>query len=218
MGGADRGGSESQCGWLKDRYGVSWQVVPSVLGQLLGGPDPEGAQRAMQAMLGMRKLDIAELQRPTTAGDRGVPPTGHRVRRAMCILLSAPCRVSNPYSRLSTALMRTMDTTPGGTHAGERMQRPRRRIPAVALTSDGATLSEGVPPGRPEKIRNVALVGHSGAGKTMLLEALLAATGAISRMGSIADGTTVSDSDPSAIHQQRSVALSVVPVVSTASR
>lgn len=56
------GGSESQCGWLKDRYGVSWQVVPSVLGQLLGGPDPEGSRRAMQAMLGMRKLDIAALR------------------------------------------------------------------------------------------------------------------------------------------------------------
>lgn len=55
-------GSESQCGWLKDKFGVSWQVVPSILGQLLGGPDPEGAQRAMQAMLGMRKLKIAELQ------------------------------------------------------------------------------------------------------------------------------------------------------------
>ena len=57
------GGTESQCGWLKDRYGVSWQVVPSVMGQLLGGPDPDGAQRAMQAMLGMRKLDIAALQK-----------------------------------------------------------------------------------------------------------------------------------------------------------
>jgi predicted 3-demethylubiquinone-9 3-methyltransferase (glyoxalase superfamily) len=57
------GGSESQCGWLKDRFGVSWQVVPSVLGQLVGGPDPEGAQRAMQAMLGMQKLDIAALQK-----------------------------------------------------------------------------------------------------------------------------------------------------------
>ena len=56
------GGTESQCGWLKDKFGVSWQVVPSVLGQLLGGPDPDGSQRAMQAMLGMRKLEIAELQ------------------------------------------------------------------------------------------------------------------------------------------------------------
>ena len=56
------GGEPEQCGWLKDRYGVSWQVVPSVLEQLIGGPDPDGAQRAMQAMLGMRKLDIAALQ------------------------------------------------------------------------------------------------------------------------------------------------------------
>lgn len=56
------GGAESQCGWLKDRYGLSWQIVPSVLGSLLAGADPEGSQRAMQAMLGMRKLDIAQLQ------------------------------------------------------------------------------------------------------------------------------------------------------------
>lgn len=56
------GGAESQCGWLVDRYGISWQIVPSVLGSLIGGPDPEGAQRAMQAMLGMSKLEIAVLQ------------------------------------------------------------------------------------------------------------------------------------------------------------
>lgn len=56
------GGAESQCGWLKDRYGVSWQIVPSILSSLIAGPDPEGSQRAMQAMLGMRKLDIAALQ------------------------------------------------------------------------------------------------------------------------------------------------------------
>jgi predicted 3-demethylubiquinone-9 3-methyltransferase (glyoxalase superfamily) len=57
------GGEESQCGWLKDRFGVSWQIIPDRLGELLGGSDPEGAQRAMQAMLGMQKLDIAVLEK-----------------------------------------------------------------------------------------------------------------------------------------------------------
>jgi predicted 3-demethylubiquinone-9 3-methyltransferase (glyoxalase superfamily) len=57
------GGAIEQCGWLKDRYGVSWQIVPTVLLQLLGGSDAAGAQRTMQAMLKMVKLDIAALQK-----------------------------------------------------------------------------------------------------------------------------------------------------------
>lgn len=55
------GGEESQCGWLKDRFGLSWQVVPAVLNELLSDPDPARASRAMTAMLQMRKLDIAAL-------------------------------------------------------------------------------------------------------------------------------------------------------------
>jgi predicted 3-demethylubiquinone-9 3-methyltransferase (glyoxalase superfamily) len=57
------GGEESVCGWLKDKYGVSWQIVPTAFYELMRDPDPERAQRAMKAMLGMKKLDIAELQR-----------------------------------------------------------------------------------------------------------------------------------------------------------
>jgi predicted 3-demethylubiquinone-9 3-methyltransferase (glyoxalase superfamily) len=56
------GGSVERCGWLKDRYGISWQIVPNVLPRLLGDPDPAKAQRVMQAMLGMVKLDIAGLE------------------------------------------------------------------------------------------------------------------------------------------------------------
>lgn len=57
------GGQVERCGWLKDRYGVSWQIVPRILPKLLGDPDPAKAQRVMQAMLGMIKLDIAGLRK-----------------------------------------------------------------------------------------------------------------------------------------------------------
>jgi predicted 3-demethylubiquinone-9 3-methyltransferase (glyoxalase superfamily) len=60
--GLSDGGAVERCGWLKDRYGVSWQIVPNVLPQLLGDPDPAKAQRVMQAMLQMIKLDIAGLK------------------------------------------------------------------------------------------------------------------------------------------------------------
>ena len=56
------GGEEGPCGWLKDRFGLSWQVVPAGMDELFADPDPGRAQRAMQAMLGMRKLDIAALR------------------------------------------------------------------------------------------------------------------------------------------------------------
>jgi predicted 3-demethylubiquinone-9 3-methyltransferase (glyoxalase superfamily) len=57
------GGQESMCGWLKDKYGLSWQIVPRQLVALLNHPDKAGAMRAMKAMLGMRKIDIAAMQR-----------------------------------------------------------------------------------------------------------------------------------------------------------
>ena len=56
------GGAESQCGWLKDKFGLSWQIIPSALGRLLGDKDRAKAGRAMQAMLQMKKIDIAKLQ------------------------------------------------------------------------------------------------------------------------------------------------------------
>lgn len=57
------GGKESQCGWLKDKWGVSWQIVPKILGELLSSPDRARAGRAVQAMLKMKKLDIAALKK-----------------------------------------------------------------------------------------------------------------------------------------------------------
>ena len=57
------GGSVRQCGWLQDKFGISWQIVPNVLGRLLRDPDPAKSGRVMQAMLNMVKLDIAALQR-----------------------------------------------------------------------------------------------------------------------------------------------------------
>jgi predicted 3-demethylubiquinone-9 3-methyltransferase (glyoxalase superfamily) len=56
------GGEEGPCGWLKDRFGLSWQVVPAGMAELFADPDPERARRAMEAMLKMRKLDVAALQ------------------------------------------------------------------------------------------------------------------------------------------------------------
>ncbi|MBA2698849.1 MAG: VOC family protein [Nocardioidaceae bacterium] len=57
------GGEEGPCGWLKDKYGLSWQIIPTILPELLSDPDPEKSQRAMAAMLSMHKIDIEELQR-----------------------------------------------------------------------------------------------------------------------------------------------------------
>lgn len=64
------GGEPGPCGWLKDRYGLSWQVVPRRLQELVYGDDPAGAERAMEAMLRMGKLDVAELEAAYAGGER----------------------------------------------------------------------------------------------------------------------------------------------------
>ena len=64
------GGEESMCGWLKDKFGFSWQIVPKQMGKLMGQKDPQKAGRVMQALLQMKKLDIAKLEQ---AAEDGVP-------------------------------------------------------------------------------------------------------------------------------------------------
>lgn len=62
------GGEEGRCGWLKDKYGLSWQIIPTVLGELLGDPDRARAGKVMEAMLGMNKIDIQALKRAYEQG------------------------------------------------------------------------------------------------------------------------------------------------------
>src|SRR6266516_953886 len=79
------GGEESMCGWLKDKFGFSWQIVPTVLGKLMNDKDPQKANGVMQALLKMKKLDIAKLH---TAADGKA--TGSRWRSAFLLRDSAP--------------------------------------------------------------------------------------------------------------------------------
>lgn len=92
--------------------------------------------------------------------------------------------------------------------SGSATKGPNRANPDLRRADASAA-----PADRPENIRNVVLIGRSGAGKTMLLESLLFAAGVVTRMGSIVEGTTVSDSEATAIHQQRSIGLSAAPLV-----
>jgi predicted 3-demethylubiquinone-9 3-methyltransferase (glyoxalase superfamily) len=62
------GGKEDRCGWLKDKYGLSWQIIPTALGEMLGDKDPQKAARVMQAMLQMRKIEIEGLKRAYEQG------------------------------------------------------------------------------------------------------------------------------------------------------
>lgn len=68
MGEALRGGEKGRCGWLKDKFGLSWQIIPSVLGELLQDEDEEKSDRVMQAMLQMGKIDIKKLQQAYDGG------------------------------------------------------------------------------------------------------------------------------------------------------
>ena len=68
------GGKEEQCGWLKDRYGISWQIVPSVLPKMMADPDKEKARRVFRAMLQMVKIDVAALKRAYEGRDEGSRP------------------------------------------------------------------------------------------------------------------------------------------------
>lgn len=63
------GGEIIRCGWLKDKYGFAWNIVPAGVRELLGDPDPKRAKRAMEAMLAMKKLDVAEMRRAVERGD-----------------------------------------------------------------------------------------------------------------------------------------------------
>jgi predicted 3-demethylubiquinone-9 3-methyltransferase (glyoxalase superfamily) len=66
------GGAESQCGWLKDRFGLSWQIVPTALTRLLQDPDPAKSKRVMEAMLQMKKIDVAGLERAHRGGREAI--------------------------------------------------------------------------------------------------------------------------------------------------
>jgi predicted 3-demethylubiquinone-9 3-methyltransferase (glyoxalase superfamily) len=96
------GGEPSQCGWLKDRYGLSWQVIPTALPVLLSDPEPARAQRAMQEMLGMQKIDIAALRRAVEGLRRDVSAAGGACahRHDPCARTAKPARTRPAHAPL----------------------------------------------------------------------------------------------------------------------
>ena len=96
------GGRESQCGWLKDKYGLSWQVVPARMSELMNAPDPVKSKRVMEAMLKMKKIDIPTLEQARTRrsqiGSAGSQATSMMavVRRECCDRCPCPGRGPQP--------------------------------------------------------------------------------------------------------------------------
>ena len=74
------GGEKSRCGWLKDKYGLSWQIIPSILGELLGDKDPAKSERVWKAMLQMDKMDIKRLKQAHDAEGKRIEPTKHKAK------------------------------------------------------------------------------------------------------------------------------------------
>ena len=102
------GGEEGPCGWVKDKFGVSWQIVPTRLDELIRDPDQEKAQRVMSVMLGMKKIDLAELER---AAVRTPPQNGYG--------LSARGPIPTPGAQA----LRSADVTRRGAADGSSRQR-----------------------------------------------------------------------------------------------
>lgn len=116
------GGAEIACGWLKDRFGLRWQVVPAGLSEVLGDPDPARAKRAMDAMMTMTKLDLHAMRRAADGGDRlGDPRSGATTTdRSAALPRRGGCGVLGSTS----ALQAPRDASRGATSCRPLARRP----------------------------------------------------------------------------------------------
>ena len=118
------GGEKSRCGWLKDKFGVSWQIIPTALGELLGDPDPAKSARVMQAMLQMTKIDIAGLKRSLRGTARG-NTSGLQAPIESNSVFSTQTSSFSPMPRTDTFLT-VMCILKKSTAAGSSTNMPRR--------------------------------------------------------------------------------------------